>query len=345
MSSYLFYNPGWFWALLVLPVWLLLRGRKGKNASLLFSSIALAKDVQRRSKTSAGQFLFLLRVLALLAVITALARPQLGRGYSEVESSGIDIMLAIDVSGSMNALDFSTRTQLMTRIDIVKETVLDFIERRPSDRIGMVAFGKYAYLVSPLTMNHDWLIQNVERMNIGLVDGSRTAIGPAIAMSTNRLRDLTAETKIIILLTDGEDNVQQIPPLAAAEAAKAFDIKIYTIAAGRSGRAPMPRMDRDGNILRNAAGEMMVAGSAYFGVDEDVLREIADITGGKFYQAINREELVAIYDEIDQLEKTEVQLRHFSEYDELFHWPLLAAVLFFGLEQILALVFFRRIPG
>lgn len=345
MSSFLFQNPEWFWALLLVPVWLILRGRSGKNASLLFSSIALAKDVQRRSRTRSGQFLFLLRILAVAAIITALARPQLGKGFSEVESSGIDIMLAIDVSGSMNALDFSTRTELVTRIDIVKDTVLDFIKRRPSDRIGMVAFGKYAYLVSPLTLNHDWLIQNTERMNIGLVDGSRTAIGPAIAMSTNRLRDLPAEEKIIILLTDGEDNVMQIPPLAAAEAAAAFDIKIYTIAAGRSGRAPMPRMDRDGNILRNAAGEMMVAGSAYFGVDEEVLKEIADMTGGKFYQALNREELEAIYDEIDRLERTEVRLRHFSEYEELFHWPLLAAILLFSVEQILALLFIRRIPG
>lgn len=345
MTSFLFQDPHWFWLLLLLPLWILLRGRTGKGAALSFSSIAIAKDVSREKRSRAGQLLFLFRILALAAIITALARPQLGKGHSEVESSGIDIVLAIDVSGSMNALDFSTRTQIATRLDIVKETVREFIENRPGDRIGLIAFGKDPYLVSPLTLNHSWLLKNLERVDIGLIDGSRTAIGPAIGTSVNRLKDLQAEDRVVVLLTDGEDNVRQFPPIAAAEAAKTFGIRIYTIAAGRSGRAPMPRMDAQGNILRDANGDMVFGGYSDMRVDEETLREIAEITDGRFYQATNPDELRQIYDEIDALEKTEVKLRHFSEYDELYHWPLLLGLLLFALELFLSHTVYRKLPG
>lgn len=345
MSDFLFQDPEWFWLALLLPLWIVLRGRRGKNAALSFSSVAIAKDVTRGSRSRIGGFFFLMRLLALLLILSALARPQLGKGHSEIESSGIDIVLAIDVSGSMNALDFASREEIATRLEIVKRTVEEFIEKRPNDRIGLIAFAKESFLVSPLTLDHGWLLQNLERIQTGLIDGTQTAIGPAIGMSVNRLRDLPAKSRIVVLLTDGEDNVQEVPPIAAAEAAETFGVKIYTIAAGQSGRVPMPKADRSGKVIRRSNGEMIFGGYAESRVDEKTLGEIAEITGGKFYRATNPEELRAIYGEIDELEKTEVKLRHYSEFQELFHWPLFAAALLLGLELLLVNTRFRPLPG
>lgn len=345
MNEFLFQDPEWFWLAAFLPLWIFLRGRRGRKAALAFSSVAIARDVAKGARSRAGGFLFLIRLFAILLLLTALARPQIGKGHSEVESSGIDIVLAIDVSGSMNALDFASREEIATRLEIVKKTVREFIERRPNDRIGLVAFAKESYLVSPLTLNHGWLLQNLERVQTGLIDGSQTAIGPAIGMSVNRLRDLPAESRIVILLTDGEDNVRQIPPIAAAEAAETFGVRIYTIAAGQSGRVPMPRTDADGKILRRPNGEMVFAGYAESRVDEETLQEIASITDGKFYRATNADQLAQIYDEIDSLEKTEVKLRHYAEFEELFFWPLLAGAVLLGLELLLSNTRFRSLPG
>ncbi len=345
MSDFLFQDPEWFWLALLLPVWIILRGRRGKNAALAFSSVAIAKDITRSSRSRIGGFFLLTRVLAFLLLLTALARPQLGKGHSEVESSGIDIVLAIDVSGSMNALDFASSDEIVTRLEIVKRTVEEFIQKRPNDRIGLVAFAKESYLVSPLTLDHNWLLQNLERIQTGLIDGTQTAIGPAIVMSANRLRDIPAKSRIVVLLTDGEDNVQQVPPIAAAEAADTFGVKIYTIAAGKSGRVPMPQADRSGKILRRPNGDMIFGGYAESRVDEETLREIASITGGEFFRATDPEELRKIYDTIDELEKTEVKLRHYSEFEELYFWPLLGALALLALELVLVNTRFRPLPG
>ncbi|MGE9296140.1 MAG: VWA domain-containing protein [Puniceicoccales bacterium] len=310
----------------------------------MFSSTAIARDVAKQAKSRAGGWLFLLRLLALAALIFALARPQLGKGHSEVESSGIDIVLAVDVSGSMNALDFATQRDLATRLDIVKRVIGEFIERRPNDRIGLIAFAKQPFLVSPLTLNHDWLRKNLERLEIGLIDSTGTAIGPAIGMSANRLSDLPAKSRVVVLLTDGEDTVGQLPPIAAAEAAEAFDVKIYTIAAGRSGRVPVPRVDSNGTPLRDNNGNVVPSHYQQSYVDEETLQKVADITNGKFYRATNAQELAAIYDDIDQLEKTEVKLKHYAEYEELFFWPALLGLCFLALEQLLGNTRFKRLP-
>ncbi|MEM0966571.1 MAG: VWA domain-containing protein [Verrucomicrobiota bacterium] len=344
VSDFIFKNPEWFWLALLLPIWIYLRGRKGRNAALSFSSVALAKEVSKGSRSRVGGFFFFARLLAVLLVLTALARPQLGSGHSEIESSGIDIVLAIDVSGSMNALDFASREELATRLEIVKRAVTEFIERRPNDRIGLIAFAKESFLVSPLTLNHQWLLQNLDRIETGLIDGTQTAIGPAIGMSVNRLRDLPAESRIVVLLTDGEDNVNQVPPIAAAEAAGTFGVKIYTIAAGRSGRVPMPAVDRNDRIIRRPNGDPVFQGYAESRVDEETLQEIARITDGRFYRATDTEELKAIYEEIDRLETTEVKLRHYSQFDELYIWPLIAASVIFGIELILSNTRFRSLP-
>ncbi|WP_309383021.1 VWA domain-containing protein [Cerasicoccus frondis] len=340
-----FRDPWILWFLLALPILLFIKGRTGRSASLLFSSTAIARDVAKQAKSRAGGFLFFLRLLALAALIVAMARPQIGKGHSEVEASGIDIVLAVDVSGSMAALDFATQRDLATRLDIVKRVINDFIEERPNDRIGLIAFAKQPFLVSPLTLNHDWLRRNLERLELGIIDGAGTAIGPAIGMSANRLRDLPAKSRVVILLTDGEDTVGQLPPIAAAEAAESFDVKIYTIAAGKTGRVPVPRTDRYGVPLRDQDGNVIPSRSFQESfVDEETLEKIAEITNGKFYRATNTEELAAIYQDIDELEKTEVKLKHYAEYEELFFWPALLGLTLISLEQLLGNTRFKRLP-
>lgn len=340
----LFHNPHLLWLLLALPLIAYLKGRTGKNAAVIFSSTAIARKVSEISRSRAGTFLFMLRLLALACLIVALARPQLGEQLTETEASGIDIMLVVDVSGSMHALDFATRRDVVNRLEVVKRAITDFIKQRPNDRIGLIAFSRESYLVCPLTLNHDWLLQSVDRLEIGMVDSTATAIGPAIAMSANSMRDLPAQSRVVILLTDGEDNVNQIPPITAAEAAKAFNIKIYTIAAGSPGRVPMPALDRAGKVMRDRNGDVIIAGYMDESIDTKTLREIADITGGKFYHATNSREMEQIYHEIDQLEKTEVHIQHYATFHELFFWPALIGLLLLGLEQVLAQTKMRKIP-
>lgn len=288
----------------------------------------------------------MLTIIALALLITAFARPRIGMGYSEKEESGIDIVLTIDVSGSMAGLDFSAgRNKPLTRLDAVKEVVDAFIGKRPNDRIGMVTFAANSFLVSPMTLNHDWLKQNLERIEIGVIDANRTAIGSAIGMSVNRLRDLkNTKSRVVILLTDGENNAGKISPIAAAEAAATYNTKIYTIAAGRSGIVPAAALDANSNVVRDRAGNPVYGGDMQSQVDEETLKKIAEITGGKFYRATNLKELERIYSDIDKLEKTTVKLRNFTSYRELFQWFAAAAVAVLALKLILVNTKFRTLP-
>ena len=232
---------------------------------------------KRAAARAAG--LPLLRLLALGLFILGLARPQLGHATTEVNASGIDMMLAIDVSGSMQSLDFKVDGQPVDRVGIVKTVVSKFIDQRPNDRLGLVEFAGAPYLVSPLTLDHDWLQQNLERVKVGSIEDG-TAIGSAIAMCANRLREEPSKSKVIVLLTDGENNSGKISPLMAAEAAKALGIKIYTIGAGVRGEAPMPMKDQFGNT------RMVMVKSD---VDEATLGKIAEETGGRFFRATDTE--------------------------------------------------------
>ncbi|MBE6411073.1 MAG: VWA domain-containing protein [Opitutales bacterium] len=341
-----FANPEFLWGLLFLPVLALLRGASGKSGSLIFSSVAVAKIASKKNKSSAGFWKFLLTLIALALLIIALARPRIGMGYSEKEESGIDIVLTIDVSGSMAGLDFSAgRSRPLTRLDAVKEVVNAFIEKRPNDRLGMVTFAANSFLVSPMTLNHDWLKQNLERIEIGVIDANRTAIGSAIGMSVNRLRDLKkAKSRVIILLTDGENNAGKISPIAAAEAASTYDTKIYTIAAGRSGIVPAAALNDKQQVVRDRAGNPVYGGDMRSEVDEETLKKISEITGGKFYRATNLKELQNIYADIDRLEKTTVKLRNFTSYRELFQYFAGMAIAILALKLILANTKFRTLP-
>lgn len=341
-----FANPEFLWALALLPVLALLRSFSGKDASIMFSSVAVASGVAKKNKSRPRAITFALTLLALALLIIAAARPRQGMGYQEREESGIDIMLTIDLSGSMAGLDFTTdRSRPITRLDAVKKVVDEFIRKRASDRIGVTAFATNAFLVSPMTLNHDWILQNQERMDIGAIDPNRTAIGSAIILSVNKLKSLkNAKSKVIILLTDGENNAGKISPIAAAEAAATFDIKIYTIFVGNEGRVPMASLDANNKVVRDSLGRPVYAGDAMGSGDDGTMQKIAEITGGKFYKASNLRQLGEIYREIDALEKTKVKLRNFTSYIELFQYFAMAALAVLALKLLLANTKYRKLP-
>jgi len=329
-----FLYPSVLWLLALLPLVALLRGRRGPVAAVRYSSADIVRQVARETRSRTGRWAAPLSLLALGLIIVALARPQLGRSTSTVEASGVDMILALDCSGSMEALDFKVNGQPIDRLKVVKAVVRKFIDARPNDRIGLVGFAGAPYLVSPLTLDHDWLDQNLDRVQVGTVEDG-TAIGAALATSVNRLRDQPGKSKIVVLLTDGQNNSGKIMPETAAQAAKALGVKVYTIGAGARGEAPMPVTDAFGN--RRLA-------MATVDVDEETLQKIADETGGKFFRATDTESLAAIYGEIDRMEKTTHQLKKFEHRSELAAWAIVPALALLGTGVGLTHTRFRRLP-
>ncbi|WP_269525079.1 VWA domain-containing protein [Coraliomargarita parva] len=345
MSFFQFQDPLFFLLLLLLPLLAWWSGRHGPDAAIRFSSTQLAKAVSRRRRSRAGQILLTLRWLGLASLVTAMARPQIGRMNNNTEAEGIDIVVTLDMSGSMRALDLSTREDIVTRLDAAKRVIDDFIDQREFDRIGLVVFAADAYVVSPLTLNHDWLKKNLKRLELGEIDISGTAIGTALGASANRLRKQEGRSRIVILLTDGENNAGELTPIGAAEAAKALGIKVYTIATGKKGRVPVPETNRAGEVLRDRDGVPIYRGRSDFSnYDETELRQIAELTGGQFFRATESGDLERIYDEIDTLETTKVELRSYASFTELFIWPAGLGLLLIGIEQMLANTRYRRLP-
>ena len=345
MSFFQFEDPAFFLLLPLLPVLAYLCGRRGPDAALRFSSASLVRAVSRHRRSRPGRLLFGLRLLALAALTTALARPQIGNVTDSTEAEGIDIVISLDLSGSMRALDLSTSERIVTRLDAAKEVVRDFIGKRTFDRIGIVAFARDAFVVSPLTLNHDWLKRNLRRLELGEIDGNGTAIGTALAAGVNRLRDQPARSRIVILLTDGENNAGSLSPIGAAEIAQTYDVKVYTIATGKKGRVPVPETTRDGRVLRDTEGRPIYGGRTDISnYDETELREIAEMTGGRFFQATEDGDLERIYDAIDALETTTVELRSYATFTELFVWPAILGLALLALEQLLANTRYRRLP-
>jgi Ca-activated chloride channel family protein len=300
-----------------------------------FSDVGLAREVARTSRTRAGGWIWLFPLLAAALMIVGLARPQRGHSRTEVTANGIDIVLGLDVSGSMQALDFQVDGRRVNRIQVVKAVVSKFIEERPNDRIGLIAFAAAPYLVSPLTLDHDWLQQNLERVSTAVGGDDGTAIGSALAASVNRLRTTTAKSKVVILLTDGMNNTGKISPVAAAEAAKAMGVKVYTIGVGVRGMAPIPLKDEAGNthLVMDKVD-----------VDEKTLQTVADETGGTFYRATDTDSLEKIYEQINRLEKTAQTVQKFEHYDELFSWALIPSASLLGFGLLLQHTRFRRLP-
>jgi Ca-activated chloride channel family protein len=329
-----FLQPDWLWLLALLPpacIWL---GRRGPVAAVQYSNLTIAREVAKSTRSRLGRWRWLLPVLGAAFMVLALARPQVVHGHTSVSANGIDIMLGLDVSGSMHALDFKVNGERVNRIDVVKSVVSRFIDERPDDRIGILAFAGAPYLVSPLTLDHDWLQQNLSRVTVGGVDDG-TAIGSAIASAVNRLRDSTAKSKIVILLTDGMNNAGKISPVAAAEAAKALGVKVYTIAVGVRGEAPIPVKDEFGN-------ERVVM--AKVDVDEQTLQTVSALTGGAFYRATDTDSLQKIYEQINQLEKSAQVRQHFEHAEDVFSWALFPALALLGLGFGLENTRFRRVP-
>lgn len=334
MSSIHFAAPIFLWALALLPILYLLRGRVGRAPALSFSSVAIARQTSRAVKHRWGQWLPLARTVALAAGIVALARPQTAHAHVETKASGVDLVLALDVSGSMSSLDFQRGDKPESRLDVVKSVVSDFVARRPNDRIAMIAFAGRPYLVSPLTLDHDWLTQNLDRVRIGAVEDG-TAIGSALAASVNRLRDEPAKSKVVVLLTDGVNNSGSVQPELAAEAAKALGVRVYTIGVGVRGEAPMPVTNDDGST------HLVMT---KVDVDEGTLRKIAGTTGGAYFRATDTDSLRDIYASIDKMEKTTHSTRSYETHEERFAWFLGPAAALFALELGLGLTRFRRVP-
>jgi len=329
-----FLQPEWFWAWTVLPLIVLWRGRRGPVAAVEYSDVSLARDIARRTRSRIGGVVWLLPIIAAALMIVGLARPQRTHSRTEVTANGIDIVLGLDVSGSMQALDFTVDNYRVNRIAVVKSVVSKFIDERPNDRIGLIAFAASPYIVSPLTLDHDWLLQNLERINVGIGDDG-TAIGSAIAAAVNHLRTTTAKSKVVILLTDGVNNSGKISPLAAAEAARALGVKVYTIGVGVRGKAPIP--------VRDEAGKIHVI-MANVDIDEKTLQAVASETGGVFYRATDTDSLQKIYEQINRYETSAQAVQKFEHVEELYRWPLFPSLGLLGLGVILQQTRFRRLP-
>ena len=320
-----FLYPYLLWLLLLLPLLFAVKGRRGKSPSLLFSTTSMAARLGRKKQASPLRLKQFLRPLLLGLLIIAAARPQLGNTTTEVNASGIDILLAVDVSRSMRALDFTLDNERANRLEVVKHVVDSFIEDRPNDRIGLIAFAKQPYLVCPPTLDHNWLRKRLEALQLGMVDGTQTAIGSAIGSGINRLKDIDSKSRIIILLTDGLNNSGQVPPLLAAEAAETMGVKVYTIGAGSRGEAPMPYSDSYGRKWVQMER---------VDIDEKTLSEVAEITGALYFRATDTESLTNIYDEINTMETTTRTIKKFEHYKELFPLFVGLAMLMLAFEFI-----------
>jgi len=302
-----------------------------RRRSIRFSDLGTVRRVNRRWSRYQAHVPFALRLLALAFLIAAMARPRSGVTYEDISSEGIDIVLTVDVSSSMLAEDLKRGS---SRLEVAKKVVADFISRRRHDRIGLVAFAAKAITRCPPTLDYRILDSQLDQLQIGSIEDG-TAIGVALASSVNRLRNSKAKSRVIVLLTDGMNNRGEIDPLTAARVAEAEGLKVYTVGVGTRGMAPVPVKDAFG---RTRYQQVPVE------IDEKVLQEIASMTGGKYYRATDARELENIYQQIDTLEKTKIEVREYRRFKELFALFLIPGLGVFVLELVLAGIRFRTIP-
>lgn len=328
--NYHFANPEFFYLFILLPIFVLIYILKRKKLKPTFTISSFEGFLKTKAsfKQRLRHFWFVLRMLAFSAFIVALARPQTISQKETVSTEGIDIVLAIDVSTSMLAEDLKPN-----RIDAAKKTAIDFIKRRENDRIGLVIFSGESFTQCPITIDHQVLIELFENVKSGMIEDG-TAIGNGLATSISRLKDSKSKSKIIILLTDGVNNMGEIAPLTAAEIAKSFGIRVYTIGVGTKGMAPYPLKTPFGIQYRNVEVE----------IDEPLMEKISEMTDGIYYRATNNKNLEKIYEEIDQLEKTKTQVATFKKNkDEFFPFALLGFVIFF-VELLFRYIFIKTLP-
>lgn len=325
----MFGQPYFFWLLLLIPVliaWEILKG-KSNQASIGISSISGLQDMSSW-KNIFHRIPFALRMLALICIIIALARPQTRNDEQLTEGEGVDIILCIDVSGSMTAQDFSPN-----RMEAAKKVAEDFVDQRMTDRIGIVIFSGESFTQCPLTTDHAVLKSQIEQIRNGLLEDG-TAIGSGLATSVDRLRTSNAKSKVVILLTDGINNGGLIDPGTAKEIAKRFNVKVYTIGVGTDGYAPTPVNTPMGVVMQNEK----------VALDEKLLTSIAFETGGRYFRAKDNQSLKNIYNEIDKLEKSKVQITRYSRFAEKFYPFVFAAMFFLFLEVLLRFSVFKKFP-
>jgi len=332
-----FYSPQAFYLLfLIIPMvaYYIYRERTSKTA-VRYSDISALKLIKPSFAVFARHILIVLKVAGFSLLVVALARPQQGTSFEEITTHGVDIMVAMDISGSMEALDFKPAN----RLEVAKKTLSEFIDKRSSDRIGLVVFAGRAYTKCPLTLDYDLLRQFVGDISFDLLDDQGTAIGTAIATAANRLKESKGKSKVMILLTDGANNRGDISPVAAAKACAQLGIKIYSIGIGKRGEVPYPVKVQNPFTGRISTEIRMVESD----LDEETLKKISQETGGKFFRAQNTGELQKIYEDIDNMEKSSIESKIFTDWNEKFYPYLIWGFILFCLEFILRQTRFRRI--
>lgn len=340
MSELHFADAGLLWLLapaylVWLGLWWLL-ARRRTAAAVRFSSTRTLERLRPSRTLILRRLVQGLRLLTVALLILGMARPQTGRRQTQVQTEGIDIILVLDTSGSMQALDLDADRAVnrrRNRLEVARSVVDRFVQKRQNDQIGMVVFGNEAFTQCPLTLDHGVVAAFLERLEIGMA-GDGTAIGSALGTAVKRLRDSEAESKVIILLTDGRNNAGALSPRKAAEIAQTFDTRVYTIGVGTRGKAPF--------IVDSLFGKRVIYEDVE--IDEEILREIASRTGGSYFRAEDSEALAEIYDEIDRLETSEITTESYMEYDERYRRLVLPALGLLLLETLLLGTRFRKLP-
>ena len=322
----------WFLCLLLVIIPIFLWGQKS-GGKIRFSSIDLLKSMNLRAKSNPKLILLILRSLAIIFLVVALARPQSGRQFTKTNSEGVDILLVLDTSESMRALDFKREGKRVNRLEVVKQVVRDFIKKRPNDRIGLVVFGEEAFTQCPLTLDHGIVMDFLDNIKIGMA-GSATALGQAIGIGVNRMKDLKSKSKIMIALTDGRNTAGRLNPLQASKLADHYGVKVYTIGVGTKGKAPF--------LADTLFGKRYIYQEV--DLDEATLKKVASETGARYFRATNTDELKNIYGLIDKLEKTKIEVKKYTEYNEMFAHFLIPGLFILLLEILLGQTKLRRIP-
>jgi len=332
ISRLQFADPWFLLLLLMIPLLLARRiwVRRKFSGGLVFPQTSLARELGRSWTVRFQPWLILFKLAGIALLVIAFARPQLGSSEEDILTEGVDIMVTVDVSGSMAAEDFRPRNRLV----VAKQVIQDFVRGRQSDRIGLVIFAARSFTKCPLTIDYDVLLKQIEDVELGVIDDG-TAIGSGLANSVNRLRSSKAKSRVIILLTDGVNNSGEIDPLTAAELARSLGIKVYTVGVGREGIAPFPVNDP---VFGRRYVDVQVQ------IDEELLKKISESTGGQYFRAVDKDSLEKIFETIDGLEKSRISVKSYTHYNEVFGyflWPGLSLIL---VESLLSHTRFRKLP-
>ena len=330
-----FHDPLWLLLLLAIPIIIWHYFRANRGGTIKFSSISTLKKIKPSPSLFYRHSLLLLRCAAIVLLAFALARPQKGKEDTKITTEGIDIILAVDTSGSMIAGDL-TKNPDVSRLDVAKKVIEKFIKKRKNDRIGLIVFGEDAYTQCPLTLDYGVLLKFLDKCKIGVAGENSTSIGDAIATSVLRLENSKAKSKVIILLTDGRNNSGLISPQTAADMARELGIKIYTIGVGTlAPYAPVPAID----VFGGKTYQRMPVD-----IDENLLNDIANVSSGKYFRATSKDSLQKIYSDINKMEKTKTEVFHYMEYREIFTNFAIAGALILIFEILLANTKFKKLP-